>query len=227
MERFASGLGAVSRALVTVDTETGVRLALVDVTHHDRADSSCWTVQGMKATQSGCYDFAGIAVQDIRWVGGAGDYLREPHFVGGVWRIAALQVGGAIGLLDCAVGALRAMGRLEAQAQQTRLMNVLMRAWAGAALTERAAQAPADPTVPVEGVVATAISARLFTEEVGLDAIRAVEQSIGLRHFEAGSDTGRKARDLAVYLRQVARDAFVQRAASHALLNDQPWGVFG
>lgn len=57
-------------------------------------------------------------------------------------------------------------------------------------------------------------AARLLTEEVALYAIRAVEQCIGLSHFEDGSVTGRKARDLAVYLRQAARDAFQVRVGS-------------
>ncbi|MFW8637552.1 hypothetical protein [Cribrihabitans pelagius] len=107
-------------------------------------------------------------------------------------------------------------------------MTVLMRAWAGAALTERAAQASSDPHTPAEDIVAASIAARLTTEETGLDAIRAVEQSIGLCHFETGTGTGRMARDLAVYLRQAARDAFLQRAARHTLGQEgQAWGVLG
>lgn len=214
-KRFASGLGTVTHALVSVNSDAGVRLALVDVRDPGRADASCWTMQGMRATASGSYDFSVLAMQD--WVGGPDDYLKEPHFVGGVWRIAALQAGAAIGLLDRAATELRAMGRMQAEAQQARLMAVLTRAWAGAALAERAALASVDTSLEAEQIVATSIAARIFTEEVGLDAIRAVEQSIGLRHFEAGSDTGRMARDLAVYLRQAARDAFLQRAARQAL----------
>ncbi|MFW8637551.1 hypothetical protein [Cribrihabitans pelagius] len=103
-KRFASGLGTVSHALVTVGSASEVRLALVDVTDQGRADPSGWDMQGMRATASGGYDFCGLRVQDIRWVGGPGVYLQEPHFVGGVWRIAALQAGAAIGLLDEAAG---------------------------------------------------------------------------------------------------------------------------
>lgn len=222
-KRFASGLGTVSHALVPVGSDAGVRLALVDVRDPSRADASCWDMQGMLATASGSYDFSGLAVQD--WVGEPDDYLKEPHFAGGVWRIAALQAGAAIGLLDQAAAALRALGRMEAEAQQARLMAVLMRAWAGAALAERAAQASGDTSLEAEQIVTTSIAARLFTEDVGLDAIRAVEQSVGLRHFESGSETGRMARDLAVYLRQAARDAFLQRAARQALGQEgRAWG---
>ncbi|PVA11019.1 acyl-CoA dehydrogenase [Pelagivirga sediminicola] len=224
---FASGLGTVTDALVTVNSGPDVRLALIDVTDAVRADPSTWDMQGMRATASGSYDFAGLPAGRVEWIGAPGDYLREPHFVGGVWRIAALQAGAAAGLLDRAAAELRAAGRMDAEAQKTRLMGVLMRIWAGMALTERAAEAADDRHIARESIVATSIAARLFTEEVGLDAIRAVEQSIGLRHFDAGSETGRVARDLSVYLRQAARDAFLQRAAQTALGEDgRIWGVF-
>lgn len=225
-KRFTSGLGTVSHVLVSVGSDAGVRLALVDVRDPARADASCWNMKGMRATASGSYDFSGLKVQD--WIGGPDDYLKEPNFVGGVWRIAALQAGAAIGLLDQAATDLRAMDRMQTEAQQARLMTVLTRAWAGAALAERAAQASVDGSLEAEQIVATSIAARLFTEEVGLDAIRASEQSIGLRHFESGAETGRIARDLAVYMRQAARDAFLQRTARQALgQDDRAWGVFG
>ncbi len=225
---FASGLGTVTYAVVTVNSGPDVRLALVDVTDTDRADPSTWNMQGMQATASGNYDFTGLPADRIEWIGAPGDYLQEPHFVGGVWRIAALQAGAAAGLLDVAATQLRAAGRMQAEAQKTRLMSVLMRVWAGMALTERAAGATTDRQIAPDDIVATSIAARLVTEEVGLSAIGAVEQSIGLRHFEASSETGRMARDLSVYLRQAARDAFLQRAAQTALGEDgRIWGGFG
>jgi alkylation response protein AidB-like acyl-CoA dehydrogenase len=224
---FASGLGTVTHALVTVNSGPDVQLGLVDVTDPRRANPSTWDMRGMQATASGTYDFTELSEEKIEWIGSPGDYLKEPHFVGGVWRIAALQVGAAVGLLDVAATQLRTMDRMQAAAQKERLMSVLMRGWAGMALVERAAQATTDRHLNPQDIVATSIAARLFTEEVGLDAIRAVEQSIGLRHFEKNSETGRMARDLSVYLRQAARDAFVLRAAETALGQDNRiWGVF-
>lgn len=226
-KNFASGLHTVTHAVVTVNSGPKVRLSLVDVTDAARADPSTWSMQGMQATASGTYEFAGLPTEKIEWIGSPGDYLQEPHFVGGVWRIAALQIGAAMGLLDVAAAELRAAGRMQAEAQKTRLMSVLMRVWAGVALTERAAAATGDREIAPDDIVATSIAARLFTEEVALEAVRAVEQSIGLRHFENNSETGRRARDLSVYLRQAGRDAFLQRAAQTALgSGDRIWGVF-
>ncbi len=211
-KNYASGLGTVTHAVVSVSSGPQVRLGLVDVRDMSRADPSCWRMQGMRATASGRYDFDGIAMGDILWLGGPGDYLKEPHFVGGVWRIAALQIGGAVGLLDSAATILRANGRLEAPAQMGRLSACAIRAFGASALTTQAARAglPGAHHAPSE-VAAIAAAARLLTEEVALDAIRTVEQCLGLAHFEDGSATGRKARDLAVYLRQAARDAYQTR----------------
>ena len=227
-KNFASGLGTVTHAIVTVNSGPQVRLALVDVTDAERADPSAWDMRGMRATASGTYDFTDLPEGAFEWIGDAGDYLKEPHFVGGVWRIAALQVGATIGLLDAAAAELRGMGRMQAEQQKARLMTVLARAWAGIALVERAAVAASDRNLEPEQIVSSSIAARLFTEEVGLDAIRAVEQSLGLQHFQAGAETGRMSRDLSVYLRQAARDAFLQRLAEFALENERnAWGMFG
>lgn len=223
---FASGLGTVTHALITLNSGPDVQLALIDVGDRQRADASQWDMLGMKATASGKFDFSGVPIGDANLIGAPGDYLKEPHFVGGIWRIAALQAGATVGLIDAAAEVLRAMGRLEAEAQLARLMPVLMQAWAGIALVERAALAGADD-LDNETIVSTSIAARLFTEEVALDAIKAVEQSLGLQHFVQTSETGRMARDLSVYLRQVARDAFLQRAARHAFADaETTWGVF-
>ncbi len=209
---FASGLGTVTHAVTTISSGPAVRLALVNVSDPARADASVWNMHGMRATASGRYEFEGVATDDILWLGGPGDYLKEPHFVGGVWRIGALQVGGALGLLDAAAAQLRARDRLNAPAQMARLSEVAIRALGASALVSRAAiaAAPGASQAPDEAAALSA-AARLLSEEVGLDAIRVVQQCLGLAHFEDESVTGRKARDLSVYLRQAARDAFQTR----------------
>ena len=225
---FASGLGTVSHAVVTVSSGPQVRLGLVDVRDTARADASGWQMQGMRATASGRYEFEGIAKRDILWLGGPGDYLKEPHFVGGVWRIGALQIGGALGLLDAAAADLRGRDRLDAPAQMARLSSVAIRALGASALVTRAAVAAAPGAVqsPEESAALSA-AARLLTEEIGLEAIRAVEQCLGLAHFAEGSPTGRKARDLSVYLRQAARDAFQTRVGEACFKREGDlWAMF-
>ncbi|MCF7701721.1 acyl-CoA dehydrogenase [Loktanella sp. M215] len=218
---FASGLGTVTHAIITVSSGPAVRLGLIDVRDGGRADAQTWQMLGMRATASGRFDTSGIALQDVIWLGSPGAYVTEPHFIGGVWRIAALQVGATLGLLEAAADGLRARDRLSAPAQMARLSSVAIGAMAAAALVTRAARAAAPDA---DGVAHRApilsAAARLATEEVALDAIRAVEQSVGLTHFADGAVTGRKARDLSVYLRQAARDAF-QTRVGEACFNEE------
>ncbi len=210
-KRFASGLGTVTDAVVTVAVDGATRLARVNVTDATRHDSGTWRMSGMRATVSGDIDLTGLCPE---WIGRPDAYFAEPTFLGGVWRIAALQVGGTLGLLGAARDVLAARGHLEADAQVARLAPLTARAFAAFGLVERAAtiasgpQGIADP----DRAVALSIQARLLTEDLAQDAVAAVERSVGLGHFAEGSDTGRIARDLATYCRQVARDAFEQKA---------------
>ena len=220
-KRYASGLGVVSRAVVSVGSGDRCRLVVVDVSDPACHRPAAWTAVGMRATLSGEVDLTGLAPE---WLGAPGDYMREPHFVGGVWRIAALQLGGALGLLRAARDGLAARGRLDADAQVARLGPLVGRAMAAFGLVERAAaiasgsEGRADP----ERAVMLSSQARLLTEELAQDAVAAVERSLGLPHFDADAETGRIARDLATYCRQVARDAFEQRAGRIALGRPEP-----
>jgi len=210
-KRYASGLGLVTHALVTVGQGDTCRLALVDVTDCVRHRPGTWAMLGMRATVSGDIDLTGATPL---WVGVPGAYHTEPSFVGGVWRIAALQLGGTLGLLGAARDYLSGLDRLGSEAQVARLTVPLGRAFAAFGLVEKAAvvaQSPEGQADP-DRAVALSIQARLLTEDLAQDAIAAVERAVGLPHFADGSETGRIARDLATYCRQAARDAMEQRA---------------
>ena len=220
-KRYASGLGTVARAIVTVPWEETSRLAVLDVTDTGRHRPETWRMSGMRATRSGDVDLSGLTPH---WLGGPGVYYQEPYFVGGVWRIAALQLGGTLGLLGEARDWLAAQRRLEAEAQIARLGPLVGRGLAAFGLVQRAAEVamgPAGRDDPDRAVMLSA-QARLLTETLAQDAIAAVERSIGMPHFEEGAATGRVARDLATYCRQAARDVFEQRAGRIALSRPGP-----
>lgn len=218
-KRFASGLGIVARAVVTVGQGEEVRLALLDVSDAARHRPETWRKTGMRATASGDFDATGLPTSALRWIGAKGQYLHEPGFIGGVWRIAAVQVGGTFGLLRAAADHLGAMSPLSAEPQVARLAPVLARALAAADFVRRAADCAEGPAGLREPERAASLSARarLLTEEIGQDAIAAVERSVGLPHFDDEAPTGRIARDLASYLRQAARDQLLQRSGSWTL----------
>jgi hypothetical protein len=216
---YASGLGVVDRAVVSVRGEDGTRLALVRADDPARQDPGTWTMSGMRATVSGDFVLDGL---EPEWLGGVDAYFEEPHFLGGVWRIAALQLGGALGLLGAVRDRLANLGRLEAEAQVARLAPLLGRGLAARGLVERAAEVAEGPegARDPDRAVALSVMARLLTEDLAQDAIAAAERAVGLRHFEEASTSGRRARDLAVYCRQVARDALEQKAGRILLGRD-------
>ena len=218
-KRFASGLGTVGQAIVTVGQGSAVRLALLDVSDTARHQGATWRKSGMRATASGDFDASGLPASALRWIGAPGQYLQEPGFIGGVWRIAAVQAGGTLGLLRAAADHLAGLGRLMAESQVARLAPVLTRALAAAEFTRSAAifaEGPAGAQDP-DRAASLSAQARLLTEDVGQDAIAAVERSVGLPHFDVDAATGRIARDLATYMRQSARDPLLQRAGGWAL----------
>ena len=224
-KRFASGLGAVGKAVVTVGQGDAVRLALLDVSDIVRHQPATWRKTGMRATVSGDFDATGMPAAALRWFGAPGEYLAEPGFIGGVWRIAAVEVGGTLGLLRAAADHLQGLGRLAAEPQVARLAPILTRALAASEFVRCAAACAEGPSGQLDPERAASFSAqaRLLAEDVGQDAIAAVERSVGLPHFDEGSTTGRIARDLATYMRQAARDALLQRAGSWALGRPGPY----
>ncbi len=221
-KRFASGLGIVDRAIVTAGSGADQQLYLVDATDAARHDPATWDMSGMQASRSGRFDCDDLAARPI---GAPGCYTAEPHFVGGTWRIAAVALGGIVGLLDRAAAQLRARDQLQADAHLLRLSPVALRvtaAWAAILRAGELAQGAQGAAAPEQAAVLS-VSTRLLTEELGQDCIAAVERSVGLSMFAADDDTGRHARDLACYLRQAARDAFLLRAG-RAMLG-QPGGL--
>ena len=181
-----------------------------------------WEMSGMQATRSGDFDCTGLGASADQIIGSPDCYTTEPWFIGGVWRIAAVQLGGTLGLLNRARDDLRRRGHLEAELQIARLAPVAIRAVAAAAHVKRAgafADGPAGQRAPERAAVLSA-AARLLTEEIGQSAIASVEQSVGLSLFRTDDETGCCLRDLAAYMRQAARDALLQRAGRFMLLGE-------
>ncbi|SHJ25740.1 hypothetical protein [Wenxinia saemankumensis] len=202
---FASGLGLVGTAIVTVGGADGTRLALVPASDPSRADISGWAVPGMRATASGTFGLDGLEGEEL---GRAGDYEREPHFQGGVWRYAALQVGGLEALVEAARQAVR---RDPTEARLHRLARLAARTHAARLMVEAAARATAGPRAG-EAEVSLALLARESVEEACLTGMGEVERLLGTRAFVEGTEVERVRRDLAFFLRQADLDGKLTRA---------------
>lgn len=221
VKAFASGLGLIERAVVSVNTPAGAQLTLARVDDPARADPSSWRVCGMRATLSGTYRFDGVEVQLL---GQPGDYGREPWFEGGVWRYCAAHLGGAEALRDLAMAHLRARsGLVDGDADALRRVGQLAtlcetaRLWITEAghKTETAGGAGKG-----EGAAGYALLARAVTEDCCTQVMTVTERVLGTAGHREGHAADRVRRDLSLFLRQADLDGKARRAATALLATD-------
>lgn len=206
-----SGAGHCTRALVTVATGRDTRMAVIALTGAEPVVPIAGLL-GMRAAFQGIVDLAGLPAGD--WLGGPGDYLREPDFSTGAWRAAAAALGILEALTAATVRALTEAGRAGAPLQaarigQLRIAQETARLWVTAAAAR--AEHPGDPA----DQVAYVNLARLAVEQAALQAITRAQRALGLAAFVAPHPVERLARDLATYLRQPAPDMVLLEAAAH------------
>lgn len=222
-KRFASGLGYVDRAIVTAKSADGQQLYVIDAHDPQRQDADAWNMVGMRPTRSGRFDCNGLRGQSL---GAPNVYMQEPYFLGGTWRIAAVTVGGTVGLLERAAVELRARNHHEADAHLLRLSPIagqVLSAWPAILRAGETASGDRGAAEP-EAAAIRSLSVRLLSEEIGQAAIAAVERSIGLSMFDQDNAVGHMARDLACYMRQAARDAFSAKVGRALLMDERRLG---
>ena len=220
---FATGAGDVDRMLITAAHPAGGRqLVLVDhgPDQAGRVDQSGWTVRGMGASQSGRYDFTGLAVPDHWLIGRPDDYLSEPRFSAGAWRFAAVQQGGAEALVRHYRDHLVATGKGDDPIQRLRFggaVAAVRSAGLWVAQAASAAEAQSANAIPL------VLMARGQVEDAAMRAMEAATRAIGTRSFVTGDRVDRIVRDLGLYLRQPVPDQARDRAAA-AWLESDGWG---
>lgn len=222
---FCSGLGLLSMAVVPVQTDAGPQLFLVRADDPGRADASVWTVSGMKATASGRFDLSGLTGERL---GQPGDFQREPHFEGGIWRYCALHCGGLEALAEEVRQHLLTRGQADQPRQAERMARLALlaqtaRLWveAAAPAVERAA---GDGAEGVQAALTQVLLARQAVETACLDGITLTERTMGTAAFIATSDADRIRRDLGFFLRQANLDGKLQQAAEALLQDPAPIG---
>ncbi|QEU08550.1 acyl-CoA dehydrogenase family protein [Paracoccus yeei] len=217
---FASGADVLDRVIVAVKHPDG-RPQLV-LLRRDQLQGRLfpqeWAVSGMKATASGRCDLEGLAVGDAILLGGPGDYQREPHFQGGVWRYAAVQLGAMQALAAIAADQLQRRGRADAPLQAQRLRRMMTACETVRLWLENAACAVERPSATAEDAE-TAILARLVTAEAAVAVMNDVDQALGAASFATAHPVDRIRRDLSFYIRQADPDGLGHAATERILAN--------
>lgn len=226
---FASGMDCAAVAVVTAaDHEQNTILVTLPTDGlRNRLFPSEWRVSGMKATASGRCDLEGVKVSPRAVIGRAGDYSREPHFHGGVWRYAAVQLGGMQALARATVQQLKERNQIRSPIQAMRLRKIITacetaKLWLKAA-AEEIEQPDAGPRA-----VPTSILARLSVGTVASQLIALVDEALGAASFCTDHPAERMRRDLQFYMRQAAPDALGQLALEQIIATEElrkKWGV--
>jgi alkylation response protein AidB-like acyl-CoA dehydrogenase len=207
-----SAAGSATRPVITVDQ---TRLLLVSLTQDERATTGKAGLHGMRATQSGSIDFDAYVPDQADWIGGPGDYLREPAFSAGAWRALAVIVGGIGALVDELRGQLRARNRHGNPHQAARIAQALIARETASLWTRKAADLAESATASPQDAMNYVNLARRAVEMAALDAIQLTQRSLGLAALVDTNPAELLIRDLTVYLRQPALDEALAEAASH------------
>ena len=211
-KRFASGLGVVSLAVVTAATEKDRQLLLVPASRPDRFDLAAWSMGGMRATQSGRYNFSGVQTGVDALIGAPGYYAQEPHFEGGIWRYCAAHLGAAEALYDAMLTHLKDSDRAHDTNQQRRIVASAIAIETARLWLLRAANEVETPGAEPEKA-ALSLLAREATEDACRLVAESVERALGMAAHIEGSFVHRTMRDLRLFLCQAAPDAKRGRAA--------------
>ena len=211
-KRFASGLGLVDLAVVSLADERGIRLLLCRTDDPERTDASGWSVSGMRATASGTFRFDGLA--PVTELGEPGDYVREPHFEGGTWRYCAAHLGGAEALMAETRRMLVRSKRADDPHQADRIAHMAMACETARLWIESAAHRVEGEPADRDGAAAYALLAREATERACLEVIDLAERALGMAAHAETLPIARMRRDLSMFLRQAAPDAKRMRAAA-------------
>ena len=215
-----SAAGVATRAVITVDQDTGGRMVVVSLRPGERSEPMAGNLHGMRATGAGSVDFTDYQPDPERWIGVAGDYLREPTFSAGAWRTLAGLLGGLEALVEQLRGQLRDRGRDGSASQRARIANALIAqetAWLWVQRCAVLAEAGEDDPADVVGYVNLA---RHAVEAACLTAIQLAQRSLGLAAFIDSNPVEGLMRDLATYLRQPAMDEALDQAAAHFISRD-------
>ncbi|EDL48060.1 acyl-CoA dehydrogenase family protein [Erythrobacter sp. SD-21] len=218
-KRFASGLGLVDRAIVIVsDGDGGPYMLLAPTSSTKRSDATGWTMAGMRATRSGRYDFRGLVLSADSHIGQKGDYLREPHFEGGIWRYCAAHLGGAEALYLKLLAHLTARGRTDDLDQRRRVVACATaletcRLW----LVRCAREIEGSDAGPDKATLA--LLAREVTEATCRETMETVDRSVGMAAHQEGEPFERMKRDLSLFLCQAAPDAKREKAGRALFLS--------
>jgi alkylation response protein AidB-like acyl-CoA dehydrogenase len=217
IKAFCSGAGALQAAIVVCTHQGGRQMVLVEALDEARIDRAAWHPTGMEASESFSVCLDGMVVAPPDLVGGVNDYVAEPAFSAGHWRILALQLGGIEAIAGGLRRHLRDSGRGDGAAQRLRLADALIAAETARLWVQQAALLAEAEDADAPLAVAHVGLARLAVRRAAEQVIALAQQGVGLAAMLAPHPLEHQARDLATLLRQPDPDGALERASTTLL----------
>jgi alkylation response protein AidB-like acyl-CoA dehydrogenase len=219
---FCSAAGYASRALITAQTNDGVRMLLVPVLAHRGTTRQNCSIQGMRASVTSGFSFNEVETPVNALIGCPGDYTREPTFSAGAWRTTAVTLGGLDALIDETRKQLIARGRHQDPHQLARMGRAFVAQETARLWVRNAAQRAESKDNTSASLTAYVNLTRTAVEATVLDTIQTVQRCLGLGAFLVSNPVERLVRDLATYVRQPAPDEALCEAAAWRFEHDFP-----
>jgi alkylation response protein AidB-like acyl-CoA dehydrogenase len=224
---WASGAGSITRPIVTATwPDGGVQMCLLRMDELDaQVDASAWRPLGMHESDSFRVGLDGVTLTPLDLIGAPGDYERQPWFLAGALRFAAVQTGIAERIFDETVKYLRERTRDGDPFQCARVAEMKIAVRTALVWLEAGAAAwsafDADPSADHCAQVLDVVDmARTVVERVALDVIERAVRSVGARGLVEPEPFAALVRDLQMYLRQPAPDAALLRVGRAAFASD-------
>lgn len=216
---FASGAGYIQRAIVTGKLpKQGWQMSIVAL---DRVqleiDKSSWQPIGMEATASYHVDFSNVRLDRNELLGEPDDYYRNPLFLGGAIRFAAVQLGAAESLLNLLRQFLIETKRVDDPYQLARIGEIAIAVESGRQWVLQAGDHFNRWRTDGDRMMSFANMTRIAIQEICLKTIDLTERCIGARGLLAPYSFARILRDLQMYLRQAGPDKALASVGQHIL----------
>ena len=213
---FCSGAHWITRPIVTgklISTKkTGWQMVVIPVEKvlEIKEDRSFWDPIGMKASASFKMDFTGVEIEKSDLLGDVNSYYKEPFFNGGSIRFAAVQLGGALAVIEATHKFLKKYKRTETDFQKARMTEMVMLAESGNNWLINAATKIDEWMKQPESIAKItnyAGMARLAIENICSRILYLSGVSVGSRGLMKPNEMERLYRDLNFYLRQPGPDS--------------------
>lgn len=208
LKLFCSGGLHMQRPIITATTASGPQMIIIHSEELDdlREDASSWNPLGMKASYSVTIDFSTYVPKSIQLLGAPGDYSTQPHFSTGAIRFAAVQLGGAKALAQCALDHLKKHNRDGDPHQQTRMGEMVISLESGRNWLRETGRIMDKEKYTDADKINHANMTRCAILDICNNVMHLAEKCVGLAGMMVDHPMQKLHRDLTTYLKQPGPD---------------------